>query len=496
MGNFKEYDLYDGIGLAELVKKGLVSAAEVLEEAIERIERVNPKINAVILRMYDSARRAVSSRLPEGPFTGVPFLLKDLLTACAGVPLSMGCRAYRDYVPPVDSELMRRYRASGVVVAGKTNTPEFGLVAVTEPELFGPTRNPWDLGRTPGGSSGGSAAAVASGMVPMASGGDGGGSIRIPASHCGLFGLKPTRGRTPTGPYYGEIWQGAAVEHVITRTVRDSAAMLDAIHGADPGSPYVIPGPQRSYLEEAGSDPSRLRIAFTTRSPLGTPVDPECTNAVTDAARLLSELGHDVEEDEPDIDGHALAKSYFTMYFGEVAADIAEMEQVLARKVTHKDVEEPTWSLKLLGDAFSSGEFVLAVRRWNTFARSMAAFHQRYDLYLTPTVAAPPVRIGELKPKPAEETAMKIVNALGLGRLIRMSGIADKLAVENLSKTPFTQLANLTGQPAMSVPLYWSETGLPIGVQFVARFGDEATLFRLAGQLERARPWAEKRPAI
>lgn len=496
MGTFSEYDRYDALGLAELITRKDVTPAELCEEAIARIERINPKLNAVIYRMFDAARKRAGEKPAGGPFAGVPFLLKDLLTAYAGVPLSMGCKALREYIPPQDSELMKRYRAAGMVFLGKTNTPEFGLMGVTEPEAFGPTRNPWDLNRTPGGSSGGSAAAVASGMVPMASGGDGGGSIRIPSSHCGLFGLKPTRGRVPTGPEYGEIWQGAAVEHVITRSVRDSAAMLDAISGPDAGAPYIIPDPERPFLEEVGRDPGRLRIAFTKRSPLKTDVHPECVKAVEDTAKLLADLGHGVDEAEPAIDGIALAKSYFTMYFGEIAADIADMRRIIGRRMTQADVEGPTWALKLLGDAFSAGEFVLAIRQWNTFARQMGIFHETYDLYLTPTVAFPPVKIGELKPKPAEEKAMRIVNSLNLGRLLRLSGIADKLATESLAKTPYTQLANLTGQPAMSVPLHWTADGLPIGVQFIARFGDEATLFRLAGQLEKARPWFDRRPRL
>ncbi|MCE5273595.1 MAG: amidase [Deltaproteobacteria bacterium] len=496
MAGFKEYDSYDALGLAELVRKNEVSPQELCEEAISRIDRINPKVNAVIYRMYDIAHKSLKGQLPQGPFSGVPFLLKDLLTSYAGVPLSMGCTAYRNYIPSRDSELMKRYKATGVTILGKTNTPEFGLMAVTEPELHGPTRNPWNLDHTPGGSSGGSAAAVASGMVPFASGGDGGGSLRIPASCCALFGLKPSRGRNPTGPEYGEIWQGAAVEHVITRTVRDSAAMLDAIRGADPGAPYIIPDPERPYLEEVGREPGILRIAFTRRSPLGTEVHPECSKAVEGAANLLASLGHRVEEAEPDIDGIALAKSYFMMYYGEISADVREMKKVLGRKAKHTDVEETTWLLNLLGNLYSAGEFVLAMRQWNTFARQMGVFHEKFDLYLTPTLASPPVKIGELKPKPVEERALKVVNALNLGRLVKVSGMAEKIALESLSKTPFTQLANLTGQPAMSVPLHWTADGLPSGVQFIGRFGDEATLFRLAAQLEKARPWFDRRPGI
>lgn len=492
MSGFKEFDQYDGIGLAELVRKKEVSPAELCEEAISRIERVNPKLNAVITHMHDLARKAIREPLPKALFTGVPFLLKDLVEEFAGVPLTMGSKAYKNYVPPRNSEMVMRFKKSGVVILGKTNTPEFGLMGFTEPELHGPTRNPWNTEHTPGGSSGGSAAAVASGMVPMASGNDGGGSIRIPASCCGLFGLKPTRGRNPTGPEVGEIWQGAAVSHVITRSVRDSAAMLDSTQGSDPGAPYIIPSPERPYLQEVESDPRSLKIAFNTSSPIDTPVHPECVKAVEETARLLENLGHNLEEAQPDIDGKALAKSYIIMYFGEVSAEIEEMRIILRRKPKPHDVEALTWTLGLLGHAFTAGEFVKAIREWGIAARAMGRFHQKYDLYLTPTLAHPPVKIGELQPKPFERIAMKVVNTLGLARLLKASGITDQMAVTNLSKMPFTQLANLTGQPAMSVPLHWTSDALPCGVHFMAPFGDEATLFRLAAQLEKARPWFDK----
>ncbi|HQO81310.1 MAG TPA: amidase [Deltaproteobacteria bacterium] len=496
MSVFQEYDHYDAVGLAELVRSGEISPEELCEEAIQRIERFNPSLNAVICRMYDHARKSVQSGLPKGPFSGVPFLIKDLVSSYAGAPMTKGCKAFRNYIPDHDSELMKRYRRTGVVILGKTNTPEFGLMGVTEPELHGPTRNPWDAEHTPGGSSGGSAAAVACGMVPMASGGDGGGSIRIPSSYCGLFGLKPSRGRNPTGPDHGQIWQGAAVEHVLTRTVRDSAAMLDAVNGPAPGDPYEIPRPERPYLDEITRSPGALRIGFTTASPLNTPVHPECVKAVNHAARLLESLGHKVEESGPQVDGAALARSYFMMYFGEIAADIEEMRQVLGRKAVPEDVEGPTWTLNLLGRAYSAGEFVSSLREWNRAARAMGDFHRTYDLLLIPTTAYPPVKIGELKPSPAEEIIMKITNRLGLGRLMRLSGIVDRIAIDSLAKTPFTQLANLTGQPAMSVPLHWTAEGLPCGVQFIASFGNEACLFRLAAQLEEAQPWFDRRPEM
>jgi amidase len=494
MANFKEYDQYDGLGLAELIKKGEVSAEEVCEAAIARIEAVNPEINAVIATVYDAAREQARSSMPEGPFAGVPFLLKDLLASYAGVPFTRGCKALKDYIPDYNSELVIRFKQAGVNILGKTNTPEFGLLGYTEPELHGPTRNPWNPEHTPGGSSGGSAAAVAAGMVPLAAGGDGGGSIRIPSSCCGLFGLKPSRGRTPTGPDHGEIWQGATIEHVITRSVRDSAAMLDATCGADIGAPYIIQQPVRPYVEEIEQAPGRLRIAFTTRSPLDTPVHAEYVKATLETVLLLQKLGHDVEEIAPDIDGKLLARSYQSMYFGEVAAEIDELKTILGRDAEQKDVETLTWTLGLLGRSTSAFEFVTASKSWGKAARTMGKFHETYDLYLTPTLAEPPIRIGELKPKPVEKAALNVVNTLGLGKLLKRSGIIDKLAIDNLSKVPFSLLANFTGQPAMSVPLHWTSDGLPCGMQFMAKTGDEATLFRLAKQLEDERPWFDKRP--
>lgn len=494
MGGFKEYDKYDGLGLAELVKKKKVSPAELCEEAIARIEKRNPDLNAIIHPMFDIGRKTARGKLPDGPFRGVPFLVKDLISAYAGVPLQCGSKAYRNYIPDHDDELMLRFKSAGFVILGKTSTPEFGLMGVTEPELFGPTRNPWNTDRTPGGSSGGSAAAVASGMVPLASGGDGGGSIRIPSCYCGLFGLKPTRGRNPLGPVNCEGWQGAVVEHVLTRSVRDSAAVLDWTNGMDSGSRCVTPRPARPYMKEITTKPGRLKIGFSVESPLGREVHPECVNAVKQAAALLKSLGHHVEEAKPDIDGLTMARSYFAMYYGETAADIAASAEVLKRKPAKGDFEETTWLLGLLGRVVSAEEFVLAIREWSNAARAMARFHERFDLYLTPTTASPPVKIGELKTRGVDLIGMKVINALNLAKILKKSGMAEEIALKSLEKTPFTQLANFTGQPAMSVPLYWTQDGLPLGVQFIAPFGDEATLFRLAAQLEKAQPWFGLRP--
>ncbi len=496
MGKFKEYRNYDALGLAELIKKKKISASELLEEAISRIEELNPILNAVITPMYDIAREYAKGDIPRGPFTGVPFLLKDIMTAYKGVPMSSGSRALKDYCPDYDSEMTVRFKKAGLNIAGKTNTPEFGLMGITEPELFGPTRNPWNTGHTPGGSSGGAAAAVASGMVPMASGNDGGGSIRIPASCCGLFGLKPSRGRNPLGPASGEVWQGADVEGVISRSVRDSAAALDATQGSDRGAPFIIPEPEISYMNEMKKKPGTLKIAFTSDSPLGTEVHRECVNAVSDAAGLLEELGHKVENDKPSYDGRGLGVSYITLYMGEMAADIRKVAELTGKKAGSGGFELTTWILGMLGRTYSAGDFVEARRLWDSASRAMGEFFEKYDIFVTPVVASPPVKIGELKPKPVEVAGMKLVSALRLGKLLKASGIVHKLAEESLEKTPFTQLANLTGLPAMSVPLYWTEEGLPIGIQFIAKFGCENRLFRLAAQLEKARPWFNRVPEV
>ena len=492
---FDEYEAYDGCGLAELIRKGEVSAAEVCEAAIERIEQRNPRINAVVTPLFDFGRAALRSLPPAAPFCGVPFLLKDHLSALAGTPLTFGSRALRDYVPDHDSELVARYRRAGLVILGKTNTPEFGITAFTEPELFGPARNPWDLDRTPGGSSGGAAAAVAAGIVPLAGGGDGGGSIRIPAAYCGLFGLKPSRGRTPTGPDFAEIFQGAVIEHVITRSVRDSAAMLDAVAGPDVGAPYVVAPPERPFTEETRRDPRRLRIAFDVRSPVDAQVHPEHVKAVLRAAILLGKLGHDVEEARPELDFKALADSYVTVLCGEVAAEFEEVEAHLGRRLRPGDVEAVTWIIGIVGRSLPAVPFARARRLWGSASRTMGRFHGTYDLYLTPTTAQPPARIGELLPGPLELAGMKAAGHLRLGLVLRKSGIFASSVQRNLARTPFTQLANLTGQPAMSVPLHWTDHGLPCGVHFTAPIGDEATLFQLAAQLEREAPWHNRRPA-
>ncbi len=486
---------HDALALAALVKKGEVTPQELAEAAIRRIEKLNGQVNAVIHPMFDEGRKVAKSNLPEGPFRGVPFLLKDLLTAYAGAPFSKGCKALKSYIAPADTELMRRYRATGLVTLGKTNTPEFGLAGTTEPEAFGPSRNPWNTAHITGGSSGGTAAAVASGMVPWAAGGDGGGSIRIPASCCGIFGLKPSRGRVTTAPS-GAIWHGAVVEHVLTRSVRDSAAMLDAIQGAAPGAPYFAKSPARPYLSEVATEPGKLKIAFSYESPIGTPVHPESVEAVKKTARLLEDLGHYVEEAKPDYDGLEMGKAFIVMFLTEATREVEELQNTLRRKVSPADVEALTWACNLLGKAHSAPELNRALSTWDKIARIMGNFHERYDLFLTPTMAGPPPKVGEMQLSARDRFLMKIVNTFGLGRLLKASGIVEQLAEKNLTPLPFTQLANLTGQPAMSVPLHWSADGLPCGVQFMAAIGEEGLLFQMAGQLERAVPWFDKLPPL
>jgi len=485
----QEYLRYDATGLAALVRRGEVSPADLVETAIGRVERLNPLVNAVIHRMDDAARRSARSPGSGGPFAGVPLLLKDLVSTVAGEPFHCGSRFLRGFVPPNDSELVRRYRRAGFLLLGKTNTPEFGLTPFTEPDLFGATRNPWDLTRTTGGSSGGSAAAVASGMVPVATGGDGGGSIRIPASCCGLFGMKPTRGRVPTGPDIGEIWHGAVVEHVLSRSVRDSAAILDATEGPDPGAPYVAPAPVRPFLEELGRAPGKLRIAFTATPWLGSTVHPDCVTAVRDAAQLLEGLGHHVEEASPTIDGPGFCRAFLTMVCAELRGDIDDAERLLGRKAELADFELPTWGLSRLGYAIPASEFARAVRFLQRVARQTAPFFERYDAVLTPTVSTPPFPIGTLQPTRAEAFLLGILGRVGAGRLYRMLGVLEQTAGKVFEWIPWTPVLNATGQPAMSVPLCWNTEGLPIGMHFIGRYGDEATLYRLAAQLEEARPW-------
>lgn len=481
------YWQYDGIGLAELIRKKEVSTAELIEGVIARIEEKNPSINAVVHKMYEQAKKENDIR---GDFAGVPILLKDITQEISGEPITEGSRAYQGYKAKRDSEFVRRLRETGTIFIGQTNVPEFALMGITEPEYYGPTRNPWNLDYTPGGSSGGSAAAVAAGFVPIAGANDGGGSIRIPAAYCGLFGLKPTRGRTPAGKSLGRHWQGASVDHILSRSVRDSALMLDLLKGYEKGAPFVAP-PFDNHYYEIIQKPigKKLRIAYSVTSPIGTEVHEECRDAVIQTVKLLESMGHIVEEKEAPVDGRKLAKSYMTLYFGEVEAALTSLEDVLGRKVKRHDVEPTTWLLGLLGKATTAGEWVLGIREWDKAAFAMEEFHESYDLYVTPTTAFPPAKIGELDLKSSERTLIKMIDTLNLGALVKKSGFIDQLIENSLKRTPFTQLANFTGQPAMSVPLHMTKDGLPTGVQFMAAKGREDLLFAIAAELEQSKNW-------
>ncbi|THK38454.1 amidase [Ensifer sp. MPMI2T] len=496
MSLIAEYDDLDGLGLAELVRTRVVSPQELVETAIDRIVTRNTSLNAVILTMFDEARKAALAVDLNAAFAGVPFLLKDLLSTVAGVPTSNGNRLLAKLPAPGDSELVTRWKKAGLIVLGKTNTPEFGLTPYTEPDAFGQTRNPWDLTRTPGGSSGGSGAAVASRMVPIASAGDGGGSIRIPASACGLFGLKPTRGRTPAGPFAGDPWAGFAVEHVLTRSVRDSAALLDIVQGADVGAPHYLPLYSGSFLEAVARTPKKLRIAVSATPMLGGVVEQEVLRAFADATKLLEELGHEVVETAPTVEAEAFSLSFLTVLAAEIRVDIEEAVKAAGVRIRVEDFDESTFGMGLLGHAFSASELASALRYLKLAARGISAFFESHDVLMTPVLSQIPPPIGALQPSTIEKKLIRAIGHMKAARLFKRLGIAKRLASETFSFIPWTPVFNVTGQPAMSVPLFWSDCGLPIGMHFVGRFADEVTLFQLAGQLEIARPWQSRKPPM
>lgn len=494
---YEEYLRHDATALARLVRTCEVTPLELIEVAAGRLEQVNPAINAVVYRMDTEARQRAADIDRNALFAGVPFLAKDLLSGYAGHPTSGGSRVARDLVVEEDTELVRRVRATGVSILGKTNVPEFGLLPYTEPELWGPCRNPWSPDRTPGGSSGGSAAAVAAGIVPMAGGGDGAGSIRMPASCCGLFGLKPTRGRIPPGPRDAESWRGSVAEHVLARSVRDSAAMLDATHGPEPGAPYRIAPPGGPFAGDVATAPAPLRVAWTTEPLVGsTTPDPDCVQAVGEAAAVLEGLGHRLTEATPRMDGSAFARAFMVMVAGEVGAELEDLARALGRRPRRGELEPLTWALGLASGAVSARELADSLRLLERCGKTVGRFFTDYDVLLTPTVATPPPKIGALPPSRTEHLQLCLAGALGSGRLIKAGRLLDRIAASAFEYTPWTPVFNISGQPAMSVPLHWNAAGLPVGVHFVARAGDEATLLRLAGQLERARPWFDRLPEM
>ncbi len=463
----------DAIGQAELVSRHEVNALELVDAAIARVEALNPVLNCLATPMFEEARARAVEKLPSGPLAGVPYMVKDLGQPCAGVRQTDGSRALRSYVADHDGGLVGRLRNAGLVIVGRTTSPEFGNHSTTEPELFGACRNPWDTARTVGGSSGGSAAAVSARLVPAASASDGAGSIRIPASCCGVFGLKPTRGRISFGPDAGEVLSGLAVEHAVTRSVRDSAALLDATAGPVAGDPYWPAPPGEPFLDHAERDPRPMRIAWSSRAPLGFPVHADCRRAVEATARRLEELGHHVVEDDPAYDEAVLLDPMVTIWSAGNAADLELVESRIGRPARNDEIEITTWELVERGRRVSAVQLVHAVDLLHAASRAMAPFFEMYDAWLTPTLAQPPLQLGLLN---------------------KSYGGADEWWHYDLSFNPWNSIANLTGNPAMSVPLAWTDGGVPIGLLFTGRYGDEAALFRLAGQLERAYPWADRVP--
>lgn len=467
----------DGMAQADLVRRGEITAGELLELTIGAIERVNPRLNAVITPLFDLARATARSGRTEGPFGGVPFLLKDHLATLAGVRLTNGSRLYARHAPAADSELVRRYKRAGFVTAGKTNLSEFAILPTTEPVAFGPTRNPWNLAHSCGGSSGGSAAAVAARLVPIAYGNDVGGSIRIPASCCGLFGLKPSRGRNPSGPVFTEPFCGFVGEHVLTRSVRDSAAVLDATAGPEPGDPYAAPQTEGTFLGALARRPGRLRIGFSDRSPWAAPVHPDCQRALVSAVGLCEELGHEVREFALpfDEDIAAFRQSYLSVMAVGCSLSIRAFERAAGTEVGEGQVEPLSLELFRRARSTSAPDYELAKLHLQRVCRDVGRAFEDIDVWLSPTLPEPPVPLGTFG---------------------ESSGSAADAIDRVLGYVSFVMAFNLTGQPAASVPMLWNDAELPIGVQIVSKLGGEATLLQLAAQIEAGRPWAGRKPAV
>lgn len=470
-----DYEKYDGLGLAELIAKKQITSLELLNAVRQRVEALNPKLNAFCDLFFDKAEAQIKAGAGNGAFKGVPFALKDIGIHMAGVKTTSGSRAFKNYTPNFDSTLVERYKQAGLVIFGRTASPEFGLTTTTESVLFGQTRNPWNLERTSGGSSGGTSAAVSARILPMAHGSDGGGSIRIPASCCGLFGFKPTRGRVPMGPTQFESWNGCSHHHALTISVRDSAALLDATAGREPGSPFFSPKPARPFLKELGAAPGKLRIALVIEPTTGSPVDPECRQAATDAAKLCESLGYTVEEAKLPIVDSVMRGAFLTVLRVSLARTLDDAAKVVGKVVTEQDVEPITWLIAQAGKEISSIDYSRAIATMHQTGLAMAKFMQRYDVILSPTLAKPPVPLGML--------SLTRTDVQGYSKDVGEFG-------------PHTALYNVTGQPSMSVPLHWTKDGLPVGVMFSGRFGEDDLLFRLAAQLEKAKPWIGRRPKI
>jgi amidase len=475
----EELSRLDATAQADLVRSGETTPAELAEAAIARIEAINGEVNAIIHPLFEEGLAAAGGELPDGPFKGVPFLLKDLGAAFAGQPLHLGMQYLkeRDFRAPVDTYLAQRFRAAGLVTIGKTNAPELGILPTTEPRAYGPTRNPWDLGRSAGGSSGGSAAAVAAGMVAIAHANDGGGSIRIPAANCGLVGLKPSRQRISEGPLIGDIMSGLTCELCVSRSVRDTAALLEAVHGPAPGDPYVAPPPSRPYTEEVGADPGKLRIALWTETLIAQDADPEVVVAARAAAKALEGLGHAIEEpDMTAIRSIDLVQPFLVRWAAGVAASLEQLGTVTGGTIGPDEVEPLTWALAEIGRRHSAGEYLAAIGQHQVMGRMFAGLHESgFDLLLSPTMGEPPPPIGTFDDSGPEPLAA-----------------FERAFLDGC----FTAAFNATGQPAISLPLHWSEGGLPIGVQLIAPLGREDLLLRVASQLEQAVPWADRTPPL
>ena len=479
MDRHDEIAALDATAQAALVRDGEVTPLELVDGAIARIERLNPNLNAVIHRSFDRARREAAGDLPAGPFRGVPFLLKDLGAGnLAGDPIHWGTRFLRDagYRAPTTSYLVEKFRGAGLVIVGRTNVPELGAWTTTEPEAYGATRSPWNPERSTGGSSGGSAAAVASRMVPVAHASDGGGSIRIPASECGLVGLKTSRGRISLGPDTAEMWEGMAVEFAVSRSVRDTAVLLDAVAGAMPGDPDATPPPVRPYREDVGRPSGTLRVGLLDRSDR-VAVHPNCAAAVETAGRVLEALGHRVEiEHPPPLEDAAIGMAIVQIITASQARMIDAFGQAIGRELVAADMDCDNWAITEMGRRLTASEYLAALEVKNRFTRAMAGWWAAgFDLLVTPTLPEPPPRLGELVPDPAAP----LKGWTRAGELVT-----------------FTLPFNVTGQPAISLPLHWTTDGLPVGVQLVAAHAREDLLIQVAAQIEEAHPWAGRRPSI
>jgi Asp-tRNA(Asn)/Glu-tRNA(Gln) amidotransferase A subunit family amidase len=475
MSRFEDYEEYDALGLADLVRRNKVSAHDLLEAAIERVEARNPAVNAVVIKLYDHGKKAIADGLPDGPFRGVPFLMKDLTSQVAGVPMTRGSKFFADTPPATaDSEHVKRLKRAGLVIFGRTNTCELGLSLTCEPQLYGPTRNPWDITRISGGSSGGAAAAVGARMLPIAHASDGFGSIRAPAACCGLVGLKPTRSRNTFAPFLGEGIGGLATEHAVSLTVRDSAALLDATCGPGPGDPYVAPPPAGPYLEEVGANPGKLRIAWTTVAPNGAKVERESLRVLAEVVKLCADLGHHVEERNPEIDGAAVVPTFLTLASTNMVVNLAS-HPTAGRAAREDEVERISWLTAKLGEKTSAADYMRATQTAHRLGRQMAAFFSKWDVLLTPGLATLPVKLGWID--------MMMDDVHEYWRRV-------------FAFSPFTVWCNITGQPALMLPLGQSAEGLPVASQLIGRYGDEATLFRLGSQLEAACPWFGRKPAM